>query len=124
MTIGRGADPVLLLDAWAARPVFHLPVRYFKDDEPPNGTPFADRIGQAMPELPWSHNALTTRCGHLLRVHLWLEPQPPTTPSRGGGAILSIEWSTPYSYIELRSDHARAFARPCRRCWPSTPPQT
>lgn len=115
-------ERVLILDTWAAHPVFHAGVLYFTDDEPPNGTSFADRIAAPMPDLPWRHNALTTRCGNLLRVHLWLEDV--TVRKTGSEAVADHRWSTPYSFTELRFDHAASFARACRRCWPHTPPTT
>lgn len=110
----HASERVVLLDTWAAHPRFHAARLYFRDEDPPPGRSFAERIDHPMPELPWSHNALVTRCGRLLRVHLWIEPEhrPQGVP------VAEHQWTNPFGFTELRFDHAAAFAAPCRRCWP------
>lgn len=111
-------EVTLLSPLWSMRPVFHRSVYWFPGSElPPNRSSFADRLAIQMPELPWKTTAVETRCGRILRATFWLEEEHPTPK----GPLKTIEWSIDRSVVELRFDHARQFARPCRRCWPDTP---
>lgn len=111
-------QPVTLINPlWAALPVYH-DVEWIWDERPRPPALEREMAKEGAYEGDWRFNAVTTHCGILLRANWWLEP-----PDHGK-ATHDSTFRHPSSVVDLRFDHARKFARPCRRCWPSTPPQT
>lgn len=109
---------VLIAPLWVAKPVFHV-LDHGSWSDPDVDDRWGPRIGDlADTTAPWRFNVVATRCGHLLRANWWLEPLD------HGPAEHTGSFTHPHTTTELRFDHAASFARPCRRCWPDTPPQT
>lgn len=104
---------VLIAPAWTPKPKFHAYEWRFSNDDMPPG--IATRLDA---DAPWRFTAVLTRCGILLRGHWWLEPHDHGPPEHSG------TFTHPSTTADLRYEHARLFAAPCRRCWPSPPPRT
>lgn len=112
-------EPVTLLSPlWTPHPVFHVTEHGMWSD-PDVDDRWGPRIGDlADTTAPWRFNLAYTRCGILLRATWWLEPLD------RGPAEHTGTFTHPSNAVDLRFDHARSFARPCRRCWPDAPSPT
>lgn len=123
-----GAPVVLIAPLYTPAPVFHVADYHWWTDSVPTWDGYDPEKAKARwdakiaelakTDAPWRYNLTATRCGILLRANYWLEPKDHAQPAHDG------TFRHPANVVDLRFDHARLFARPCRRCWPDAPPTT
>lgn len=118
-TLYVGEPVVILSPLWTPRPVYH-DTEYRWPDEPPTITAAlikaVERADCDITDPTWLLSGKQTRCGITLHATWWAEDDRRRV-------LASHTYDIDRSIAELRYEHARCFARPCRRCWPDTPPE-